>query len=230
MEKDLLRVIQACVGAVVLLATVLLIFGLFPSMKSEVGAAWVQAIGSIVAILSGIAVVRYQLQEAARVLKTEEAMRVYRLLTSLRTEIEILGEKFITPLGVELAAHNQTQTLPKMLHFVPEQFVVFDSHVAHFGSINSDSLRRLLIAGYASFRGLLFSVEMNTLTFEEYESEMLACDEKMPEKRVLFYRNKMHTGGQEIRVRHAEAARFIDNFRTALADEVLRKHYGISHS
>lgn len=230
MEKDLLRVLQACVGVVVLLATVLLIFGLFPCMKSEVGAAWVQAIGSIVAILSGIAVVRYQLQEAARVLRDEEVMREYRLLTSLRTEIELLGEKLISPVGAELALNNETQSLPKMLHFVPAQFVVFDSHVAHFGSIHSESLRRLLIDGYASFRGLLFSVEMNTLTLEEYESEMLASDEKMPAKRIVIYRNKMQMVGRQIRERHAEAARFIDEFRIALADDVLRKHYDISHS
>lgn len=230
MEKDLLRVLQACVGVVVLLATALLIFGLFPCMKSEVGAAWVQAIGAIVAILSGIAVVRFQLQEAARVLKAEEAKRVYRLLTSLRTEIGLLGEKFISPVGAELAVFNKTQSLPKKLHFVPAQFVVFDSHVANFGSIHSDSLRWLLIAGYASFRGLLFSVEMNTLTLEEYESEMHACDEKMPAKRIEIYRNKMEILGQQIRERHAEAAKFIDDFRVALADDILRNHYDISHT
>lgn len=50
MEKDLLRVLQACVVAVILLGTAILVFGLFPSMKSEAGAAWVQAVGSIAAV------------------------------------------------------------------------------------------------------------------------------------------------------------------------------------
>lgn len=64
MEKDLLRLLQACVGVVVLLGTALLVFGLFPCMKSEVGAAWVQAIGSIAAL--GAVVWTVTTQEAYR--------------------------------------------------------------------------------------------------------------------------------------------------------------------
>lgn len=227
MEKDLLRLLQACVGIVVLLGTAILVFTLFPTMNSEVAAAWVQAIGAIVAILSGITVVRYQLQEETRVRREEEALRVYRLLTSLRTEVELLRKKLVAGLGAELSALPEAKPLMQKLHFVPEQFVVFDSHVANFGSISSDALRGLLIEGYASFRGLLFSVEINTLTVEELDAELFANNGKLPTKRKAIYQERFRVVGRQIRERHAEASKLADELLIALADDVLRKHFNI---
>lgn len=51
MENSLLRTIQICVGVIVLVVTSIVFFWLFPAMKSEVGAAWVQAVGSLAALL-----------------------------------------------------------------------------------------------------------------------------------------------------------------------------------
>ncbi|MFJ3316152.1 hypothetical protein ACIPLR_12390 [Herbaspirillum huttiense] len=228
MEKDLLRLIQACVGVVVLLATAMLVFTLFPAMNSEVGAAWVQAIGAIVAILSGIAVVRYQSQEQARVRQEEQVIQAYRLLTSLRTEIELLGERLIVPIGKEIEKAGDAQPLFAKLHFVPEQFVVFDSHVGNFGSIQSDATRRLLIAGYTSFRGLLFSVERNTEAIECLEEEIHAGNGGIPDDRKIIHQNSLKVLRSQIQDRHKEAAKNLEGLKVALADDVLREQFNIS--
>lgn len=75
MERDLLRLLCACGVIVVLLATALLVFGLFPEMKSEVWAAWVQAFGSIAAIIGAFLLARSQQRAADRTRRLDAALR-----------------------------------------------------------------------------------------------------------------------------------------------------------
>lgn len=89
MEKDLLRLLQACVGAVVLLGTAVLFFSLFPAMNSDVGAAWVQAVGSIAAILGSAWIARHQTRESQKLEKWKEDQRESKILLAVISTLSI---------------------------------------------------------------------------------------------------------------------------------------------
>jgi hypothetical protein len=89
MEKDLLRLLQACVGIVVLLAVALLVFGLFPSMKSESSAAWVQAVGSIAAIWGTAWIARVQARETRSLEKWKENQQEIKKLMAIASTLAL---------------------------------------------------------------------------------------------------------------------------------------------
>jgi hypothetical protein len=91
MEKDLLRVLQACVGAVVLLITAMLLFGLFPRMNSDTGAAWAGALFAGLAFAGTIWIATSQKRaadHAAKLLGTVTLMSMQFRLNNLRRQLE----------------------------------------------------------------------------------------------------------------------------------------------
>ncbi|MBG7619318.1 hypothetical protein I5R65_07570 [Herbaspirillum sp. AP02] len=150
MEKDFLRVLQACVVAVILLGTALLIFGLFPRMKSEVGAAWIQAVGSIAAIIGAWFGTRHQIRSAERTRNRDKlvanaemasicfnmACYVYSSLSDIARKLEEAhDEKYFQRIGTERAETLldmiRTITRKELTPKLFEQFFPLQREVAY---------------------------------------------------------------------------------------------------
>ncbi|MRT27604.1 hypothetical protein [Herbaspirillum sp. CAH-3] len=58
MERELLLVLRVCVGFISVAVSLALLFFIFPSMKSEVGAAWTGALGTVAAFGAAIYLAR----------------------------------------------------------------------------------------------------------------------------------------------------------------------------
>lgn len=164
MERDLLRVLQACVGIVVLFATALLIFGLFPSMKSEAGAAWIQAVGSIGAILSAIWVMGAQTRSAEK--RDEEEIKHF--LLALRDEIYVLSTAFAERSGKTLLEKDEGAFFMK-IPVTEAAFVIYNSSADKVGRIKDDITRQKIVVTYARAFGFIKTLQLNNHFIEEYE-------------------------------------------------------------
>lgn len=164
MERDLLRVLQACVGIVVLLATTLLIFGLFPGMKSEAGAAWIQAVGSIGAILSAIWVMGAQNRAAEK----RDQEEIKHFLLALRDEIYVLATAFAERSGKTLLEKDEGAFLMK-IPVTEAAFAIYNSSADKVGRIKNDILRQKIVITYARAFGFIKTIQLNNHFIEEYE-------------------------------------------------------------
>jgi len=164
MERDLLRLLQACVGIVVLLATTLLVFGLFPSMSSEAGAAWIQAVGSIGAILSAIWVMSAQNRAAEK--RDREEIRHF--LLALRDEIYVLATAFAERSGKSLLERDDGAFFLK-IPVTEAAFAIYNSSADKVGRVKNDILRQNIVITYARAFGFIKTIQMNNHFLEEYE-------------------------------------------------------------
>jgi hypothetical protein len=160
--------VVATTAIVAIAFTVLLL--LFPFMKSEVVAAWVQAIGSLGAIWVAVWLFYAQHEKAIERAKIEEESGIRNLLRSLQDEILVIAETFEKRNGKLLMEGKDGEAFLLILPFVDKPFPIYQSSIAHLGKIHNENLRRLIIDGYGRALGFVHNVKLNNVLIEKYEN------------------------------------------------------------
>lgn len=160
MERDLLRVIQICIGIVVLFATSYIVFSMFPLMNSEVGAAWIQAIGSIASIWVAIAVVRMQAKETYRQIERDAMRHSLSTLTAIATEIGTHLET-VKSAAQRIATAEAQGKISQFPSFNP-RFYILENAASTLGRVDDQALVSEIISCYSEID--LFFDSMNRRT------------------------------------------------------------------
>jgi len=195
--------------------------GAFGLTKSD-WPGWVQAIGSVCAILAAVWVSYDQHMKARQRDADKETQEIKNILKSLRDELAVTAEGFAQNMGALLDASNDDEPFEFEWQPAEKPFVIFDACASQIGKIENDDLRRDVIRTYAQARGLLLSLKMNTLLREKVESNVLYWHEKDPDfakelydknrVNLVNFANKMRASHRIAKVSVADLIRDIDTY------------------
>ncbi len=142
----------------------LMTFCIHPPKDSSDWASWVQAIGSIGAILVAVWVLYQQNKESIR----REDKEVKQIILSLRDEVSILKKEFSLRNMDILMRDSEGPYL--MRNPISEGvFMVYTSTASQIGKIKNDKLRKQIVATYARAYGFIQSLKLNNSIVKEYD-------------------------------------------------------------
>jgi type II secretory pathway pseudopilin PulG len=165
------RWLKTYAGAALLAVATLLLYEFIPwaAVKREEWPAWVQAVGSIIAIGIAISVPYWQQKKARQSAAADEARAVRQMLRSLRDEIRTVSESFGHRNGRLLIDSELGSFFNVTFPFVDRPFPIYDAAVARLGQIPNDELRRLIIIGYANAMSFVATARFNNLLVQQYD-------------------------------------------------------------
>lgn len=185
-------------------------------LASSEAAGWIQAIGSVGAIVGSIWVMAEQHRRDEKRRTDEAKLKERRLLKSILTEVDVLFAAFRQTTGDALAKAKKGDIFDVYYRVPPNPFAVFDSHVGQIGVVENDDVRRLIILTYAKFNGVLTIISMNNDVVNEKDAEFKARGGVLPPDRLEVFRGRMaHLANQAID-RYAEAAACVEQIRIQL--------------
>lgn len=173
-----------------------------PVLGSEAAAAWIQAVGSLVAI--GVAIwVSYWQHERQQLRDRErEDEEVSNMLFSLRDEIEVLWQITEQKVGIALCKSPPGTAFLYKWPVPDSPFVVYDGYKDRIGKVRDHELRKLIVVTYARAMALLQSFKMNNVLVEDYDSaDFLAKQAPSPAhaSNVLSCLTLLNTYGDQLR-------------------------------
>jgi type II secretory pathway pseudopilin PulG len=165
------RWLKTYAGAALLAVATLLFYEFIPwaAVKREEWPAWVQAVGSIIAIGIAILVPYWQQKKARQSAAADEAQTVRQMLRSLRDEIRAVSESFGHRNGKLLIESEPGSFFNVTFPFVDRPFPIYDAAVARLGQVPNDELRRLIIIGYAHAMSFVATARFNNLLVQQYD-------------------------------------------------------------
>jgi hypothetical protein len=181
--------------------------------------AWVQAIGSIAAILAAVWV-SYD-QQTKQTKRDEERERddLRHMLQSIRDELWITYTAAKERNGKLIEESKAGTPFFFKIPFTDRPFPIFNSCVSKLGRIPDDELRKLIIVGHGRARGLVLSVIANNGLVEKFEyADYMARamkDDVHQQQRSLI-EQQMCAYGDALRKLHKEACQSIEEMVTAL--------------
>lgn len=128
---------------------------------SEQWASWVQAIGSIAAIVAAIWISSSQHRAAKRREAQQRAEAERNYLSAARAELAVLWSMYNLRVGNQLTEHDPAELLDTIWPIDHDPFVVYNSNAQMLAEIEDDGLRALLIQTYALGRGLIATWRMH---------------------------------------------------------------------
>lgn len=200
--------------AVVAVVMIVSKIGSYFALNKSDWAAWVQAIGSVAAILAAVWVSHDQHEKALQREEYKEQQEARNILLSLRDEIAVMAEGFSANVGTYLDDSKTGEVFGYDWHPADRPFVVYDACAGQIGKIANDELRRNVIRTYAQARGLLLSLKMNTLYLEKFSEWKLGL--KNPDiGQVEFVTNNYRVSlielGDKLRQQHTHAKAAVAN-------------------
>lgn len=145
-------------------------FFLFRPSSSPEWAAWVQAVGSVLAILVAVAVSYWQHKAQDRRDQLREAKDVENMLNSIHDEIEILWLGFNEKIGETLLQSEPGVPFAVTWPAPDRPFIIYEGHIDRISMVQDADIRKAIIVTYARADGLLQSFRMNNALIQKYEN------------------------------------------------------------
>lgn len=148
-----------------------------PADSSEAVAAWVQAVGSIGAILAAVWVSHKQYRdthelEAQRAADNaaKDLAETVAFVQAIREELQSTWFGYSSDTRKRLLAVQPSEFLD---HFYPvsaDAFTIYNGSSARVGKVPDAELRRLIVVVYAQAKGLVSSFQFNNELLREYST------------------------------------------------------------
>lgn len=194
-----------------------------PPEKTEDYAAWVQALGSILAILVAIWVFHRQNEQAAQDVKAREDEAVQHMLRSLRDEIKLTTESFAESSGKHLAEGRDGTAHMWTIPVMERPFVIYDAYIEKVGKVEDDSLRQLIVSAYGRAQSFVQSLRFNNMLIQRFEhADYLASVAKdtVHTDNVSRIHRQLCAYGDVIRADYKKTMELIETLVAALEDEL----------
>lgn len=167
------------------LATLMLIaflVRLTDTVKSEVIAAWVQGVGSLLAI--GVAVWIYAKQYQEK--RADELAETRAFVQSIHTELSTLWNDWNPTFRATLQAGIKEKGF--IIHafpITPDSLIVYNATAAKVGKLDDAALRELIVQTYARYRGMIYAVQLNNAKLDELTQFEIMYDAADRERRLI---------------------------------------------
>jgi hypothetical protein len=142
------------------------VFFHFPPGSSADAAAWVQAVGSIGAILAAI----WVLQRQTRAARASDEAETRAFVQAVREELSTFWEGYNQGIRASLKKVGDSQYLNVIHPPSADVFTIYNGSSSRVGKIADAELRRLIVAVYARFKGQLYSLYANNNLVTEHHN------------------------------------------------------------
>lgn len=146
-----------------------------PATNSEAVAAWVQAVGSIGAILAAIWVSHKQYRdtrelEAQRAAEStaKELSETVAFVQAIREELRSIWFGYSSDTRKRLLTVPQGEYLDHIYPVSSDAFTIYNGSSSRVGKVPDAELRRLIVVVYAQAKGLVSSFQFNNTLIREY--------------------------------------------------------------
>jgi hypothetical protein len=144
-------------------ASVFLLFQ--PKTPGDV-AAWVQAVGSIGAIIAAIWILRQQSNKA----RDDDEAETRAFVQAVREELGTFWEGYDLNIRADLKKVGHDEYLNVIYPPSADVFTIYNGSSSRVGKVPDAELRRLIVGVYARFKGQIYSLQANNdlVTEERY--------------------------------------------------------------
>jgi hypothetical protein len=141
---------------------IIILFGAFtaePMSSAADIAAWVQGVGSLLAI--AVAIWVYQKQNSDK--KADDAAETRAFVQAVYDEITTIWRGYSLNLRPQILAIDvqQGHILNVIAPMNPDALVIYNNSSARVGKVDDDALRTLIVQVYARARGFIYSIQLN---------------------------------------------------------------------
>jgi hypothetical protein len=152
-------------------------YGRHPATTSEAVAAWVQAVGSIGAILAAVWVSHKQYRDT-RELEAQRAAdeaakdlaQTVAFVQAIREELRSIWYGYSSDARKRLLAVPTHEFLNYIYPVSADAFTIYNSMSSHVGKVPDAELRRLIVVVYAQAKGLVSSFQLNNTLVQEFHA------------------------------------------------------------
>lgn len=167
--------------AVIALSAVagLFAYNLIPwaTADSSSWAAWVQTVGSVLALAIAVWLPHRERKDAKVEAKTDDLSASRKVILSIRDELEVLTENFSGPnIGILFdLAPDEFFAMP--IPIPRERFPIYKAVIAQLSLIENDELRKIIVRTYDATEGLVLAAEQNNGLLRSYEIAVADANE-----------------------------------------------------
>lgn len=147
--------------ATTLLAIVTFVTGRYYGLTRIDWPGWLQAIGSVWAILVAVWVSWHQAEAHERREKQKEADELAGLLNSFRTELSCMFDRIHDLYGADLEAIEPGQPFASHLPVPDDPFVIYNALLPKLGTIRDDVVREQIVRTYREANGFFLTIHLH---------------------------------------------------------------------
>ena len=140
------------------------------SLLSVTVASWLQAVGSIGAILVAIFVSRQQFSHARAQDEQRRQQELKAFVLSIHAELHTLWAGYSANVGAHLPNIRDDAAFTQPWPATIEAFTIYNNNSAFVGKIEDAKLKEMVVEGFARFKGGLLSVGLNNRFIQEHNS------------------------------------------------------------
>lgn len=218
------------------LVVLILVFGVLfaafackPPKTSGDVASWVQAVGSIAAIVAAVLIASDQHRKSEARAIADTQTEVHNFLAGVREELCASMAAYMLQAGTALEQVPAGHPVQLWWLAPPEPFKVYNATVGLIGRVRDDELRRQIISTFVVVGGLLLTWTTHNRLFDEFEKadeatrqsiadatqlEALEMQSWAKEKALMEY-------GEQLRSHHSNATTLV-KATIALIDNYLK--------
>jgi len=145
-----------------------ILFSIFPSLKSEIAAAWIQAIGSIIAIVVAFLISRLQYKNDLKRDELNERRATKRMIQSLGLELEIARENLRQSVFYDKGEPPPGSYIDGMFYQSSQNHPIYSAHIHEIGNISDEQARRSLIETYGHMESLQLAMTAHNQALSEF--------------------------------------------------------------
>jgi hypothetical protein len=170
------------------LATLLLIglvaaFKYKPIDNAADVAAWVQGIGSLLAIAAAVWIYAKQYNDR----KADDEAETVAFVQAVRDEVETVWHEYSEQVGASVQAVKDGDVYGFVVPNIVGSLIIYPNNSARVGKIDDAALRKLIVTAYTSLRGHFSSLEVNNrriIDLEQLELTYRGNDREAVRKRT----------------------------------------------
>jgi hypothetical protein len=161
------------------LATLMLIaflMRLSDTVKSEVIAAWVQGVGSLLAIIAAVVLYVRQYEDK----RADDANETRAFVQAIRDEVETVWNDYSEQTGALLRATPAGKPNDAFVPNLKDGLIIYRASPSRLGRIDDNELRKLIVTTYVGLTGHFNSLTVNNQML--VETEQLHSSSDFPDK------------------------------------------------
>jgi len=151
--------------AVLVVVILFAAFGAKPMQSAADIAAWVQGVGSLLAIIAAIVIYAKQYKDK----QADDENETRAFVEAIREEVQAAWDGYSTEIHPALLALPDGQPFNVVYPVSTETFPIYENGASMVGKIDDPELRRTIVKTYSLARGLISTFQLNNSLLTEYK-------------------------------------------------------------
>lgn len=168
-------------------------------------AAWVQGIGSLLAIAAAIWIYAKQQRDK----RADDEAETVAFVQAMRDEVSVVWSEY-QGIRKNILAVPEGEMYTAIVPLYTDSLIIYSSSPSRVGKIDDEALRTLIVRMYTGLRGHLNSLRQNNTLVEQYTQ--LYWDQNLPPMYKEMHRRAMVTYSADLQKADEELTELVESF------------------